>query len=71
MRQDSVLVSARFPRALYLQLERYARENMRSTGKEAVFLCESALREQEKGKQKQRANLRQAGDATDCIDGFC
>ena len=54
IRQDVVLVAARFPRALYEELERYARVNMRPVGKECVFLCEAALREREMGKRKQR-----------------
>ena len=54
--QDIICIYARFPRSLYEQLQSHARVNMRSVGKECVVLCEAALREREKDKQKQHAS---------------
>lgn len=50
--QDTVLVAARFPRDLYRQLEELARLNMRSVGRECVYVCAAALREREASKQE-------------------
>ncbi len=54
--RDIIRVYSRFPKALFEQLETYARTNKRSIGQSCEILCEAALRERDAGKQEQRAS---------------